>query len=267
MKQLLLLFMISLMFTSCYKIDGPEYYDELDITLTMYDSEFDFKPTKTLVVADSVTLRHDYLTDDEVRQFHRNQGPKIINEIVKQFEDKGYTVLRAKEAMEGDSSFVKTADLFLNPTVMLSKTSGIAYWPGYGWGWGWGYYGYYSTNPNMGLQADNSSNLVVSDRDANYYYPYYPYYPPYWGGTYYEYKTGTIALEMGEGQSVRDYWNWFKDRTEDEIINTPADEFPQIDFVWHAFIEAMISGDDDYDKDRVERGFNEAFEQSYYLDK
>ena len=129
-----------------------------------------------------------------------------------------------------------------------------------------GYYPYYGVEPNNStFSLFPKVNLNSAERSVTYYYPYYP---PYWGGGYTQtYKTGTVVLEMGEGQSVRDYWNWYNEKTKDEIDNTLPEELPKIRYLWHAFIESILSGDDSYDKSRIERGFNEAFEQSYYLNK
>jgi len=271
MKQILLILAASLMLTSCYKIQGPEYYDELDITMTKYDVNFDFKPTKIIVVNDSVILRHDYLTDAQVKQFYARGGSndKIITETKNQLKAKGFEVYGSTVLPDGDSTFIKTADLYVNVTTMLSQTTEVYYYPGYGWGWGWGYYPYYGVNPNSAEQSlFPSENITTSSRSTDYYY--YPYYPPYWGGggyTQYTYKTGTIVLEMVEGKSTRDYWAWYQGKSPDEIEATPPDQLPHLDFVWHAFMESMLSGDNSYDEERIQRGFNEAFEQSYYLNK
>ncbi len=269
MKQLLLIIIASLILTSCYKTQGPEYYDELDVTLTKYDVNFNFKPTKIVVVKDSVILRHDYLTDKEVKQFYSRGGisDRIVNETKAQFRAKGFLVY-GSTVIDDDSTNIKSADLYVNSTVMLSKTTEIYYYPGYGWGWGYGYYGYYGvspydTNQSLFLKED----LMLSNRSTDYYYD--PYYPPYWGGGYtqYTYETGTLVLEMVEGQSARDYWTWYDGKTKDEIDNTPSKDLPKLKYVWHAFMESILSGDNSYDEERVKRGFNEAFEQSYYLNK
>jgi len=270
MKQILLMLVASLMLTSCYKTQGPEYYDELDITMTKYDVNYNFKSDTVVVVNDSVVLRHDYLTDAQVKEFFARGGAndKIISETKSQLRAKGFEVYGSTVPSGGDSTFIKTADLYVNVTVMLSETTDIYYYPGYGWGWGWGYYGYYGVNPydNHG-NLFHSENEALIDRSADYFY--YPYYPPYWGGGYtqYSYKTGTTVIEMAEGQSVRDYWAWYMGKTPDEIEATPPDQLPQLGFVWHAFMESILSGDNSYDEERVQRGFNEAFEQSYYLNK
>ena len=274
MKQLLLLVAVSLILTSCYKTQGPDYYDQLDITLTKYDVNFNFAATKSVYVKDSVVLRHDYLTDSQVKDFYSRGGAsdKIVNEIKQQFISKGYQV---NDSRENDSLLQKTADLYINPTVMLSKTTDVYYYPGYGWGWGWGFgwYGYYSVDPSISMvNQDVAQDQSLINKSANYYdpyYPYYPYYPPYWGGGYMSstYKTGTVVLEMAEGESVRDYWEWYKGKSHDDIYDTPQDSLPQVTFVWHAFMESVISDDQSYDNSRFQRAFDEAFKQSYYFNK
>ncbi len=275
MKHLILFLLVGTMLTSCYKTQGPEYLDEQDITITAYDVNFDFTKTKTVVINDTVALRHDYLTDDQVKEFYKRNGTswQIIDEITHQFESKGYLV---KISNTTDTIFLNSADLYVNPVMMLSQTTEVVYWPGYGWGgyypgwgWGWGYSGYYSVGPQNNINTANAN--LTTEKNADYYdYGYGSYYPGWgWGGggySQYEYETGTLTMEMAEGKSVRDYWNWFATHTPEEIRNYP-DSVPELKMVWKAFIEGQVSGDTKYDDQRGERGFDEAFEQSFYLNK
>ena len=271
MKYKLVLFLVSVFaLQSCYKTQGPEYLDELDVTVTAYDKDFDFKSTKTVIVNDTVALRHDYLNDSQVNDFYKKGGTsdKLVDEIIAQYRAKGFDV---KSSRTSDITFLKSADLYVNPVMILSETTEVMYWPGYGWGgyypgwgWGWGYYGYYSTDPtNSSLISMNLDSELV-DRSTDYYY-----YPPGWGwGGYYtqQYKTGLLTMEMAEGNSVRAYWKWFSTHTPEEIEAHPEDA-PDLKLVWKAFIEGQVSTDAGYNKDRAERGFDEAFEQAYYFNK
>jgi len=278
-KNILIIFVTSLILQSCYKTQGPEYLDEQDITITGYNQSFNFNSAQTIIINDSVALRHDYLTDSQVSDFYKRNGTsdQIVTEITNQFKAKGFQV---KSSITKDTTFLKSADLYVNPVLMLTKTTQIVYWPGYGWGgyypgwgWGWGYYGYYSVAPNTSLNIAETTEENLSNKSSNYYNYGWGgnyYYPGWgWGGggyTQYEYKTGTLTMEMAEGQSVRDYWNWFATHTPEEIKENP-DSVPKLKLVWKAFIEGQISGDTQYDSQRSQRGFDEAFEQSYYLDK
>ena len=278
-KIIFLFLAIAMVLQSCYKTEGPEYYDELDVSITTYDTKFDFSSRKTVIVNDTVALRHDYLTNSQVDEFYSINGASntIVAEIKAQFRDKGYEV---KGTNTTDASFFNNADLFVNPVLMLSQTTDIMYWPGYGWGgyyygWGWGsgYYGYYAVGPTNSHAQNITQNNTLENRNTEYYdYGYGGYYPGWgwgWGGGGYsqhEYETGTLTMEMAEGQSVRDYWDWFVTHTPEEIQNYP-DSVPPLKMVWKAFIEGQLSGDNSYDDERGKRGFDEAFEQSYYLNK
>ena len=273
MQYKLVLFLVSVFaLQSCYKTQGPEYLDELDVTVTAYDKDFDFNSTKTVIVNDTVALKHDYLSDSQIKDFYKKGGgsDKIVEGIIAQFKAKGFTV---KSTHPLDASFLKNVDLFVNPVLTMSKTTSTVYYPGYGWGgyypgwgWGWGYSSYYKSAPNNLSPVSLGADSKLIERSSDYYY--YPgwggYYPTY--GYSYEYKTGFLTIEMGEGDSVRAYWDWFINHTPEEIEDNPND-VPQIKLVWTAFIEGLVSSDVTYNNDRAKRGLDEAFEQAYYLDK
>ncbi len=229
-------FTLSILFTSCYKEESTTYLDEYDITITYFDSDFDFKTYQSFVVRDSVMLYSDYLEDSEIEDFYTSgNSDKVREKIVDKFKSLGYT----------EVSDIENADFAINPIVSLMKQEGLVYnwwwsYPGY-WGWYGGWY-YKSTN--------------------------YYYYPPYWGwypsATYYNYNTGSIVMEMVDGESIRVYKQWL-------IENDPEDanpeDVPQILFPWTANIDGILGSSGDYNTDRAVRGFNEVFDQSPYLKK
>ncbi|GEM_PF-857045 len=273
--KLTLFFQLALMLTialsSCNKNEGPEYYDELDVTLTVYNPDFDFAPHSTIVINDTVALKHDYLSIAQVVDFYKDGGTsdKIIETYKAKFTTLGYTVLPV-----GDT----TADLYLNPVVILSESHDVLYYPGYGWGgyypgWGWGIGWDIYLSPQTPQQetARNQTKSTIGERSTDYYDYYYPGWGWGWGwGGYYvvsTYKTGVLTVEMAEGQSVREYWHFFEGKTEAEIEATPVDSVPKIKFVWKSFIEGYLSSDLKYDQERLNRGINESFSQSTYLNK
>lgn len=229
---------LGLTITSCYKTQDTVELDEYDITYTSYDTEFDFKTFKTFLVRDSVMIVSDYLTDEEIAEFYSDgTSDKIINKIVAKFESLGYTEVEDQA----------NPDFMINPSILMSKQSGVIYNPYYWWGypgyWGW-YGGWYYKN-------------------TNYYYPPYWSWYPSWSTTYYSYETGTIVMEMADGISVRDYRQWLEDAGD----NPDPNNAPPIEFRWIAQVDGILSSTADYNTNRAQRGFDEAFEQSPYLQK
>ncbi len=225
---------LSFMVSACYNYDDETYLDELDLTLTYYDTTFDFQTYSTFAIRDSVGVISNYLDDEDLEDFYKPGGPNdnIKNYIRDKFTSMGYT------EVDPDDDF----DFGVNLVVMLVDNT-VVYYPG----WWYGYYDYY------------------------YWYwwgwyPYYPYYP--WGGYYaYNYQTGTLLMEMADGNSVRDYRNWAADKSEWEIENADPDEVPDILFRWQSLINGIAGVDASYNSERAARGINEAFQQSPYLQK
>jgi hypothetical protein len=230
---LALALLAGLFFTGCYKYHDDVYLDELDITLTYYDQEVDFMTYTTFAVRDSVGIYSNYLKDNEIDDFYKpGGGSEKIREFVKQkFEDMGYTYVDSDQP----------ADFYVNLfTAFIDNT----YFVGYP-GWWYGYYPYYSY----------------------YYYWWYPYYGYGWYYSVYNYQSGSLLMEMADGNTVRDYQDWAEDKTPEEIQNADPDEVPEIHFVWQALVNGVAGSTAEYNRDRAERGVNEAFDQSPYLKK
>lgn len=229
-------FMLSLLFTSCYKEQDTTYLDEYDITLTNYDNEFDFNSYKTFMVRDSVMLYSDYLKDSEIEDFYTSGTSDAIRaKIVEKFKSLGYT----------ETTNIEEADFAINPMVSLMEQQGLMYnwwwsYPGYWWWYGGWYW-----------------------KSTDYYY-----YPPYWGWypsySYYSYETGSLVMEMVDGESIRTYNQWLEENNPE---NVAPEDVPEILFRWTATIEGILGSTGDYNTERAVRGFNEAFDQSPYLKK
>jgi len=232
-------FTLSLLLTSCYKEEDSTYLDEYDVTLTYYEEGFNFASYQSFIVRDSVMLYSDYLEDSDFTDFYKNGGSSdlIRQKLIDKFTSLGYT--------EADS--LENADFVVNPTISLMKEEGLSYnwwwsYPGY-WGWYYDWWGYY--------------------KSTDYYY-----YPPYWGWypsvSYYNYKTGSIVLEMVDAASVIESREWMENHDPEDI---KPEDIPPILFRWTAQVDGILGSGADYNTQRAERGFNEAFEQSPYLKK
>jgi hypothetical protein len=223
-----------LIIPSCYTYNDDTYLDELDLTLTYYDTNFNFQSYGTFAIRDSVGVVSNYLSDNDLDDFYRPGGgsDKIKNEVRQQFLNLGYTEVADDEDY----------DFGVNLVIALIDNTYVVGYPG----WWYGYYDYYSWYWGG-------------------WYPYYPYYP--WYYTTYSYQTGTLLMEMADGESVRAYRSWAADKTDEEIENADPDEVPDVMFRWQALINGVAGYDASYNNDRTERGIDEAFSQSPYLEK
>jgi hypothetical protein len=234
LTKLLMLFAVaSVALTSCYKNDTV-YTEDYDLVLTYYDTDFDYSVNKTFYIRDSVGLISDYIEqgDDQWDRFYRPGGasPQIRNEVIRQMKNYGYTQIL-------DS--LGDADVAVNMVASLFRTEGVAYYPGY-----WGYYPGYWWGYYPGWD------------------PYYPGYPWYGGGTYYEYTTANLMIEIADGDSLRALIKY----VESNPGADPADpQAPKMKYLWQAFVNGILTENGEYDMDRVLRGIDQAFEQSTYL--
>ncbi len=238
-KYLFLFIAAAFIVASCHK-DPPKTYDDTDMTITYYNTEFDFNSYNTFIMPDSAVLKTNYLSDGEVTEFYENGGTsdKILELLKGRFIELGYT--------EVDS--IEEADFIALPTVLMTESDetvyyGMGWWWGYpGYGWGWGYY-----------------------KSTNYYYGWYPYYPWYPSGipvTISSYA-GTVAYEMLDAASYLAVIEWNENNPDPQ----PDDNPPTLEINWQSTIEGITTDDNTYNQERALRGTDEAFAQSPYLYK
>ncbi len=236
---LIVLLVVAFAISGCHK-NPPKTYDDTDMTITYYNSDFNFGAYNTYIMPDSMILKTNYLTDAQVASLYKSGGTsdQALSLLDGRFLELGYS--------HADS--VGNADFIAIPTLLMMKndqtvTYNPGWWWGYpGYGWGWGYY-----------------------KSTNYYYGWYPVYPWYPTGvpvtvsTY----TGTIVYEMLDAESYRKVIEWNKNNPDPD----PNDESPQLEINWQSQIEGYSTDDGSYDKERAVRGTDEAFAQSPYLKK
>ena len=229
-KALLVPVVLALLVTSCYNKQDDTELAELAVTGTVYDTEVDFLQYNTFAIKDSVGLVHDYLTDEQVADFYEEGGAndKIRAYWKDAFVKMGYQYVE-------DSTF----DFGINPTVVMVQNSATLFYGGYYYGYGyWGWYGWY---------------------------PPPVYYPPY--ALEVNYSTGSIRIEMADGNSVRDYWAWLDGKTPEEIEQADPSEIPPVIIRWIAAINGVATQNAGYNGETAENGFQEAIDQSPYLKK
>jgi hypothetical protein len=170
-----------ILLSSCYK--DSVYVDQLDVTLTQYDPEFNYSSYSSFWMPDSVILKTNYMDDSEIADFYKPGGTSesTLDLVRTKFTDRGYT-------FTDDSS---TADFVAAPTMLLVRETGAVYYPPGWWygypGYGWGYPGYGWGYPGYG-----------------------------WGHTsYYSYKEGSIVIEMIDGASYNAIQAWLAGTIED----------------------------------------------------
>ena len=237
MKPLLLLIGgVTMMLTSCLKSETV-YYDELDVTLTQYEVEFNYSSYTSFAMPDSTILKTNYLEESEIEEFYAAGGTSenTLELLKSKFEERGYTF----------SESFDNADFVAVPTMlMIEQTEAFYYPPGWWWGYpgyGWGGWGGWGGYPGYG-----------------------------WGSPgyvqYYSYKVGTIVLEMVDGESFRTSVDWGESHGQGQQASS-GEEIPDLIIRWMGTIDGYISSDANYNADRAKRGMDEAFDQSPYLKK
>jgi hypothetical protein len=173
MKTKLLFMLIlggSIIFTSCtkYPPESDRTMDALAV-FTKYDVNADFSQYSTYAIPDSIY----FLSDTDSGKISNSNTALVINQIVKNMNERGYTRVAANA----------NPDLAFNLAVD-TKTTVTVYYPDYWWGYYPPYYygGWYGWG---------------------YYYPYYPVVTSY--------TSGTLSMELADfltAQNQRIYIRW-----------------------------------------------------------
>lgn len=149
-----------LIFSGCNS--GPEYYDELDLAITVKDENIDYSQYQTYVMPDSVV----YL-GPEGSDLTNASRAFILNEIEDRFTEAGWT--------RQDSLDSNTTDVIIMVSVLKNVSMNISagWYSDWSWWYGWGYYGGYPGG-------------------------YYPGYPGYFCcyTAVYSFTEGTLLIEM-----------------------------------------------------------------------
>lgn len=240
LKYFLILAVAVLITSSCHK-DPPKQYDETDMTVTFYNTDFSFSSYTNFVLPDSTVLKTNYMTESEITNFYKEGG---ISDQTLQIMEGRFTGLGYNSV---DS--LAHADFIALPTILMMQTDQTIWYnpgwwwgyPGYGWGWGWGW------------------------KSTSYYYWWYPPYSWYPGYPItVSTQTGTLIFEMIDAESYRKILEW---NEQNPNPPTASDDVPALQINWQAYIEGYTTDDATYNKERALRGVEEAFNQSPYLRK
>lgn len=143
-----LLAVVLLMLAGCYP-KGPEYYSDLDLTVTDYDTEYNFGDQKKYWLADTI----EYITNIEDSEIKPGDVDALLSQIASNLDNAGYERVPLNQP--------ELAEFVITVSVIASEYTGVGwvpvppYYPGWGWG-GWGGYyppywgGYYSYSYTTG---------------------------------------------------------------------------------------------------------------------
>jgi hypothetical protein len=166
MKRLFLFSCIGLftqLLISCYP-GGAENVEEMDVAITHYDKNADFKNYTTFSLPDTIVY---FMANGETP--NHKYDDQILALVKSNFEAMGYTYVEPNSATDEQPSFVVTVSAFSNVNYYYGSNYWYNYWGWYpGWDWIWG--------PSWGSGWG----------------PSYPWYPV----TVYSYRSGSIVIDM-----------------------------------------------------------------------
>ncbi|MFC2125168.1 DUF4136 domain-containing protein [Bacteroidota bacterium] len=195
----------------CYP-GGGEEIEDFDIVATIKKEGYSFSP-KSYFMPDTVPKNvpeDQQETSDPVNDEYQRL---ILQEVERNLQTLGYTRIFPDDS--GDFPGGEPDLVIVNSAIEITNTGFI---PGY-WLGGW-YPGY------------------------PHYWGNYPWYP--WGGFTYNYKSGTILIDMGDPDQE-------------------APEDRQMVIVWQSGINGLLGGDEGDIARRISTYIDQAFKQSPYL--
>ncbi len=137
---LVLLLAVGLMMAGCEPEDSV-YVEDLDLVVTNYNPDFNFKAQKTYAMPDSVVLINGQDYDGSTEYAKPTYATPILDAIKKNMANNGWTLVN-----KNASPYVIILPS-VSQTTNIFYTYSYAYWgwyyPGYSGGWGWYYPGYY----------------------------------------------------------------------------------------------------------------------------
>ncbi|HMG94104.1 MAG TPA: DUF4136 domain-containing protein [Chryseolinea sp.] len=156
MKRLLLMAVIPVVLLSCYPA-GPEYVEDLDVTYTTYNQDFDFQSRQTYAMPDKIVVDVDIEDGDTTWIYMKDIfATPILAAIDDNLESRGWT----KVDISDEPNVVVT------PGALSSTTYFYSYWydwwyGGYYGGWGW----YYP--PSYTISSYTTGSMIITMSDPN----------------------------------------------------------------------------------------------------
>ena len=136
-----------LILAGCYP-KGPEYYSDLDLTVTDYDPDYNFGDQKSYWIADTVR----YITNIDDNDIDPGDVQLLLAQVRDNLEARDYERVPVTSPELADFALVVT--VIATRSVSIGWIPGPPCWPGY-WGCGPGWYppywgGYYASSTTTG---------------------------------------------------------------------------------------------------------------------
>jgi hypothetical protein len=118
----------------CYP-GGPDFYSDLDVTLTTFDEEFDFQKKRTYAMPDKIVVDVEIDRGDTTYVFMRDiYAIPILQAIDRNMLALGWSKV----------DISNNPDMLLTPAGMQTTRTVAGWWGGWWWGgwfpgWGWGF--------------------------------------------------------------------------------------------------------------------------------
>ena len=157
MKRLLLMAAMPVVLLSCYPA-GPDYVEDLDVTYTTYNNNFDFKSRSTYAMPDRIVVDVDIEDGDTTYVYMKDAfADPILAAIEDNFESRGWERVDISDG----------PDMLVTPAGIKSTTYFYSYW--YDWwygGWYGGYWGWYYP-PYYTVSSYTTGSMIITMSDPN----------------------------------------------------------------------------------------------------
>jgi hypothetical protein len=157
MKRLLLMAALPVVLLSCYPA-GPEYVEDLDVTYTTFDEDFDFQSRQTYAMPNKIVVDVDIEDGDTTWIYMKDVfATPILAAIDDNLESRGWEKVDISQQ----------PDVLVTPAALSSTTYFYSYW--YDWwygGWYGGYWGWYYP-PYYTVSSYTTGSMIITMADPN----------------------------------------------------------------------------------------------------
>ena len=142
---------------SCYPA-GPEYVEDLDVTYTTFDEDFDFQSRQTYAMPNKIVVDVDIEDGDTTWIYMKDVfATPILAAIDDNLESRGWEKVDISQQ----------PDMLVTPGALSSTTYFYSYW--YDWwygGWYGGYWGWYYP-PYYTVSSYTTGSMIITMADPN----------------------------------------------------------------------------------------------------
>ncbi|EMS32637.1 hypothetical protein C943_00990 [Mariniradius saccharolyticus AK6] len=156
LTRVLIPFIASFLLWNCYP-DGPEFYEDMDITFTSFERDFDFQARSTYSLPNKIVTDVEIKNGDTTYIFMKDiYAIPILEAIEQNMADFGWEKVAISES----------PDVVLTPGAIRNTTLLYSYW--YNWwyggyypGWGWYYPPFYT------VSSYTTGSMIITMSDPN----------------------------------------------------------------------------------------------------